>query len=370
MPTLSQAVLEYAGLTNSSPEVVRSGNAVPVGNYVDAGNPSRPPAVPCIGTTSTPCVDPLNPFTLPVDPSVLSTLRPLAFTGATKSTGTATPTQLFDPDANMFVYAVGGLSLANKGSSQPDTLLMFYDDPSRMFYDDPSRTKAFQQNQTAAKIALPLTVLNSDGTTERFVPAVLQFKVPAAGKPPCSASTVTGDFAGTGHNQTLNLNNANQQIGVNCAVIFAKSPVSPETQHAIFEVTASLLITSSTDPAIIFVSNVFKADDPGFTPAKCPGKDCILGYNKTTGIGGKSIGVAPSAGPLGSPSATTSATYALCASVPTDAGGQTLLPSAAAFYVIAADSEVFLSAPLAPPPLSNGRPGIVCPVLNGGPESD
>ena len=66
MPTLSQAILEFAGLTNLSPEVVRSEQTVPVGNYVDAGNPSHPPAVAC--TNSNTC-DPLNPFTFPIAPS-------------------------------------------------------------------------------------------------------------------------------------------------------------------------------------------------------------------------------------------------------------------------------------------------------------
>jgi hypothetical protein len=334
MPTLSQAILEYAGITNLSPEVVRSQQTVPVGNYVDAGNPSHPPAVAC--TDSLTC-DPLNPFTFPIDPSALSMLRPIAFTSA------GIPTQLFDPSATMFVYAVGGSSAAN--AAEPNTFVMFYDATSLM---TPS-----QQNQTATTISIPLTVLNSDLITERFVPAVLKFKFPAAGNAPCSASTITGDFAGTGLPQTLN---DVSTIGVNCAAVFAKSPASQQ-KHVIFEVTAKLLITQPTDPVFPFPFGFLTADLLGSKPANCPGPSptCILG------TAGQYIGVAPSAGPLGSPSTTTSATYPLCASVPTNNSGQTRPPSAAAFYVIAADSEVFLSAALAPAPLSNGKPAFVCP---------
>src|SRR6266446_7766706 len=79
IPTISQAVLQVAAFVDIAPEAVRSSTsfAVPVGPYVDAGNPSRPPGVGC---SPSPCVDPLNPITgLPVDTGVLSSLRPLAF---------------------------------------------------------------------------------------------------------------------------------------------------------------------------------------------------------------------------------------------------------------------------------------------------
>jgi hypothetical protein len=351
MPTLSQAVLELAGLSVLSPDTVRSGFDVPVENYVHASNPSRPPAVPCIGTNGNPCVDPLNPFTLPVDASVLSTLHPIAFTSAmtgTNTTSTATPAQLFDSEANIFVYAVVALSAngAIKNSSQADSLLIFYDDTSRI------------NAPTAAKIGLPLTVLNTDGT-ERFVPAVLNY-VPSAGND-CSASTVTGDFAGTGTTSITAPNN----IGVGCAVVLATSPASPKTKHAIIEVTASLLVTKSNDP-VIFGNGGFKpaftSDVPGAPSANCPGQRCILGYTPKTKIGGMSIGVAPSAGPLGPPQSCTGANcvppaakYSLCASLQTDASGTTLLPSVAGFSAIAGSGEVFLSATL------NPSGPIVCP---------
>jgi len=132
------------------------------------------------------------------------------------------------------------------------------------------------------------------------------------------------------------------KIGVNCALVFGTSPVSPFS-HAIFEVTVPMLITPTTDPAITNGSPLgFGAPffgDYGFTFAS-----------------GKSIGISPNAAPFGPP-ATTTATYALCANLPTGAGGTSLLPSVAAFYAIAGDGEVLLSAPLAP------SISIVCPAM-------
>ena len=57
IPTISQAVLQVAAFVDIAPEAVRSSTAfaIPVGPYVDAGNPSRPPGVGC---SPSPCTDP------------------------------------------------------------------------------------------------------------------------------------------------------------------------------------------------------------------------------------------------------------------------------------------------------------------------
>src|SRR6202011_2665723 len=121
-----------------------------MGLHVDAGNPSRPPA--------------LNPLSaLPVGPSVLATLNPLAFiSGGNDDRRAAKATHLYDTEADTFLYAVAN---GAGGAAQPDTLLLFYDDLSRT-------NKNFQQGKVVAKISLPLTVLKQSGTvrTERFVP--------------------------------------------------------------------------------------------------------------------------------------------------------------------------------------------------------
>src|SRR5262249_31359986 len=128
LPTISQGVLELSALYNSTLEAARSQFGIPVAPYVDAANPSRPPAV-AEECATTSCVDPLNPIIgLPIGPSVLSTLRPLAFISAKTSNGTAVPTQLSDTDANIFFYVVGGRSSASTVAlAEPDTLLLFYE---------------------------------------------------------------------------------------------------------------------------------------------------------------------------------------------------------------------------------------------------
>src|SRR5438477_12344946 len=51
VPTIAQGILQIAAMLNVAPEAVRSSTfvAVPVGPYADAGNPSRPPALGCLG---------------------------------------------------------------------------------------------------------------------------------------------------------------------------------------------------------------------------------------------------------------------------------------------------------------------------------
>jgi hypothetical protein len=338
VPTIAQGVLQIAAMFNVAPEAVRSSPfaAIPVGPYADAGNASRPPGLGCIGSS---CVDPLNPITgLPIDPSVLSSLRPLAFISVGTGNGPATPTQLYDPAANAFLYAVGGLSAANAGSPGADTLVLFYDDPDRA-------SANFKAGDVVATMSLPLTVLNSDGVSERFVPATLRFKIPAATGAPCAASKVTGSFTGSG-TQTL----SPSDIGINCAVVFAATPVSPQP-HAIFEVTVPILINTSLDPAIIQgsafnLASPFLSGEPGFTPAVG-----ILGQT------GMSIGIAPNAAPFGAAATSTSpGTFALCANLPREGNGLKPVPSVAAFYAIGGDGVVRISAPLAP-----GVP-MVCPA--------
>jgi hypothetical protein len=363
VPTVSQGILELAALHDSTPEAVRSEFAIPVAPYVDAANPSRPPAKAQATCAKPPCVDPLNPFTLPIDPSVLSTLRPLAFVSAATTSGTATPTQLYDPDANIFFYAVGGRSSTSTvTSTEPDTLLLFYEDLKR-------DNKTFKPGQTVASFSLPLMVLNSD-FSERAVSAVLQLKSSSNKAPDCSASTVTGNFLGTVDpkgNPILSTVNPTE-IGVGCAVAFGATPMSSHP-HAVFEVSVPLLITIETDYIVVnnhygfypgmagqSAGDPFAADLYGFQPTSCPGPSCILGNDPLP-----SIGIAPSAGPLG-PAVTASsppATYSLCANLPTKGPFAPPLPAVAAFYAIAGNgADVLVSAPLAPTP-----PGIVCPAM-------
>jgi hypothetical protein len=346
VPTLSQGILELAALYDSTLEAVRSQFAIPVPPYVDAANPSRPPATCAPISCST---DPLNGYTLPINTSVLSTLRPLAFVSANNSSGTAKPTQLSDPDANTFLYAVGARSSKSMVSmTQPDTLLLFYEDLNRT-------NQNLQAGQTVASFSLPLTVLDASGT-ESAASLILNYKAPNKSQLDCSASTITGMGTKLITPVATAANSISPAaIGINCAVAFGATPLSSKA-HAVFEVSVPLLVTYATDYLIVY--NPF-----GFFPGQSDNAfpDDNLGFPLGAHGSAPYIGIAPSAGPLG-PAVTASsppATYSLCAKLPMNGNGQSPVPSAAAFYAIAGNgADVFLSAPLAPTP-----PGIVCPAM-------
>lgn len=326
-PTITQAVLQVAAWNLVPTEMISATNSIPLGARVNAGSPSIPP----VGPTPAPIT------TFPVQGTALSNLltnlTPLAFISS--SPGPAQATQLYNTDADIFFYAVASLSKSSTQSVQPDTLYLFY--------DDTARTNAnLMQGQIVANISLPLVVLSSGGTTERLVPTTLQFRVPAAGGLPCSASTVVGNFSGASSgSQTLTAS----QIGVNCAVVFAASPLSAKS-HAIFEVQVPLVVTMATDPLYFSnpISNVdfsFKSNDTGFTPPSVnPPQTPILGAN------GNSIGIGPAAVPLGAPPAGgTGTTFALCANLPGGNGnGQSPVPAVAAYYAVSTVGEALLSA--------------------------
>jgi hypothetical protein len=237
LPTITQAVLEVANIENSPPEMVRALNSIPQGSWVDAGNAAALPPAPGV-----PMTFPLTASTSPTLSNLLSTLTPLPFIGADKAPfpftssqknnqATASATQLYDPDADTFLYAVtSGASVATTGLTIPDTAYFFYDDLSRT-------NSSFVRGQTVAKFSLPLTVLNSNGT-ERAVATTLQLIAPTTD---CSASTVTGDFLNAGTPQTRKATD----IGLKCAVVFGPSPTSP-AKHAIFELAIPLIVIEQT----------------------------------------------------------------------------------------------------------------------------
>jgi hypothetical protein len=363
LPTVTQAFLEAAALGLSPPEMVAAQNDIPPGSNVNAGNQA---AVPPAGVSF-----PLTGQTSPTLFDLMSTVTPLAFKN---TTGTAEVTPLYDTDATTFVYAVTVSSLGFKtspGGTVPDTLFMFYDDLSRT-------NRNFLPGRTVGKFLLPLTVLqlSSDGTTasERAVRATLQFIAPTAD---CSASKVTGDFLNTGMAQTVKA----LDLGLSCAVVFGPSPTSAET-HAIFQLAIPLLVTGAspppfnTDPAYFYS---FLNHDP-MTQKALPGPiniglftsflfDDLGGLTAPNVLpNGAFIGVAPTAGPLcigkcptppKPPATPPPATFALCASLPLNGNGQALVPAVGAYYAIATDGEMFLSAALP----GAFTPGSVCPQL-------
>ncbi|HEY3911524.1 MAG TPA: hypothetical protein VGM07_16805 [Stellaceae bacterium] len=323
LPTVSQGVLELAGLLNARPEAVRAGQDVP-GSAVYAGNVAISP------------------------PPSLASLTPLAFRGAMTGRGQATPTQLYDPAADSFFYAVTTFGTV-EGNSQPQTLNLFYDYLLRT-------VPVFIKGQTVAKISLPLTVLNSNGT-ERFVcgargcpasEATLQITATCTGGPACLAGTVSGDFAGSGTQQSYPA----ADLGVAFGETFGASPIS-KLPHATFAVRVPLIVTNVNDAPYFAFNNianaqVFIAEDTGFLAP-------VLGD-------GVSVGIPPYAAPPCSSSAGTAcpmptspttpppppSSYGFCASFSNNFTGPigNPAPAVAAFVQIGTDGETLASTPL------------------------
>jgi hypothetical protein len=328
-PTITQGILQLASWSLVPNEMIGAVNHIPIGQRVNAGNPSIPP----VGPTPPPITSALPIMGTELS-NLLANLTPLAFISS--SPGPAKATQLYNTDADVFLYGVASLSNSSGQSVQPDT---FY-----LLYDDTSRTNGnLQQGATVAEFSLPLVVLTGypSAPTETLVPTTLRFIATGAGD--CSTSTVSGNFSGKG-TQTLKA----AQIGVNCAVVFAPSPLSAKS-HAIFELAVPLVVTLTTDPLYFGnpISNLepvgfsFTTDETGFTPpAVNPPQTPILGAN------GNSIGIGPAAVPLGPPPASgTGSTFALCANLPGGNGnGQAPVPAVAAYYAISTVGEALLSA--------------------------
>jgi hypothetical protein len=367
LPTATQAILQVAGLGNNLPEMVGAQNSIPLGSRVTAGNPA---AVPPSPGSLTPL--PLTSTTTPTVSEFLATLTPLAF--ISQNSGTAIATQLYDPKADAFLYAVGVTSFGTIGPGNltaPDTAYFFYDDLSRT-------NQNLKTGQVVAKLSFPLTILNSDGS-ERAIPTILNFTATNAGD--CSASTVTGNFSGApSGTQTLMAS----KIGINCAVVFSKSPTSMSS-HAIFEVAVPLLITGAcqsphafcltflgnlpfmgqslpgpnTDPAYFYSLHNPPKTNPVNTGVFTAFTLDDLGATLTSLGALPPIGLAPTAAPFGPPPpAGGTSSFALCANLPGGNGnGQAPVPSVGAYYSVATSGEMFLSAPL--PAASSS----VCPPM-------
>jgi len=336
VPTVTQGILQLAAGLLVPPVMVRATNNTPLGQAVDTGNPSLPPAT----LPTTPLTTAITAF--PVVGTALSNLlpalTPLAFISSSKSP--AAVAQLYNSNADIFLSAVASGFLDHGG--QPDTVFFFYDDPRQII-------NILLPGQVIADISLPLVVLTGYPSAPTETPvsggATLKIVVPSKLPTPgsgvavnCSASTVTGNFSGKG-TQTLSA----AQIGVNCAVVFAPSPISP-ISHAIYEVQVPLVVTAATDPLYFpnlfsVIASPFMTDDTGFPP--------LPGFPSGNGVfpTGASIGLPPFAAPLGPPPAAgVAAAYALCANLPGLVGAP--VPAVAAFYAISTAGETLLSAPL------------------------
>jgi hypothetical protein len=311
VPTITQGILEIAGLYNARPEAVRYGQNVPPGITVDAGNPPVPAQAQV----------------------ALASLTPLAFVTASgdqadqfvsSTIGQAKPTQLYDPRANSFFYAVATFPK----NGQVDTVVLFYEDLLR-------NKQTFRRNQIVADVSLPLVVLSNDGNeTERQLIAILELRAICTGGPACLKAFAIGDFSTPGVTETRD----GADIGVTFTLAFRPSPTS-EHLHAIFEMHVPLIVTFTNDPAYFNFNqaigkSAFAAEDRGFAPPF---------------LGGKSIGISPAAAPLGPPLAVGEIPFfGFCANLADNRNGarSDLVPAVAAFLQIGVDGEVLVSSPL------------------------
>jgi hypothetical protein len=375
IPTITQWVLEVAGLTNSPPEAIRAQNSITPGSSVTAGNVAAVPTgalpdypLPLNATSSPPLFSPGNATTAPS--GLLTTLTPIAFASQNPQISTtAAATPLYDPSADTFVYAVGVSSKAAvnaAGLTDPDKVYFFFDDHFT------NTNQKFSTGQIVAKFSFPLTFLNNDGS-ESPVMTTLQVTATCNGGPSCLTAQAVGGI-GTPKNPV-----DASQLGIQFALVFSGSPTLAQN-HAIFEVAVPLLVTGAcvqpnaqctrgqrqmpptqpignADPAYNYFQH-FGLPGPintAISTAFGSAGDDLGGTPTQSGIlpsGAFSVGLAPSAGPLCTFDAmgneTCPSTFALCASLPdnTNGGKANLRPAVGAYYAIATNGETLLSAPL------------------------
>jgi hypothetical protein len=367
IPTVTQGILQFAASLLVPPVVARSNGSsgvqlAPLGQAFDAIDPSLPPAfIPVPNTNPQGFFLAITKFPIPAKSTttkplvlglsdLLPAMTPLAFISSSKSP--APVTQLSNPSANVFLYGVASGFMDDGG--QPDTVFFVYDDPSRT-------NGNLKQGSVVAEFSFPLVSLTGYGTstpTETVVPTTLQFRATSAGD--CSTSTVSGQGP-SGSFSTLA-----SKIGIDCAVVFAPSPLSTAS-HAIFQVAIPLIVTQATDTLYFSPVNSLLADFFGvylpYSVTGGPWKTDVTGFLVSSGVtgipNGSYIGLAPSAQPLLPPGTTSLPAvipYALCANLPSGNGnGQAPVPGVAAFYAIATDGATLLSAP------SPGSSTSTCP---------
>jgi hypothetical protein len=350
VPTVTQGILQLAASLLVPPVVVRSNGynglqLAPLGQAVDAINPSLPPAlIPVPNTSPQEFFTAITKFPIPAKSTtnttpvvlglsdLLPAMTPLAFVSSSK--GPAPVTQLYNHNAGVFLYGVAS-EFTGQSGSEPDTVFFVYDDTSRT-------NGNLKQGSVAAEFSFPLVVLTGypSTPTETLVPTTLKFIATNAGD--CSASTVSGQSLDSPPSISFSL--LASDIGIHCAVIFAPSPLSTAS-HAIFEVAVPLIVTTATDP-LYFGSLYSVTGGPWSTDVTGFPRTPSGGFSGVKGIpNGSYIGLAPSAQPLGPPAAVIP--YALCANLPSGNGnGQAPVPDVAAFYAIATDGATLLSAPL------------------------
>jgi hypothetical protein len=241
----------------------------------------------------------------------------------------AAATQLADPNADAFLYAVGvGPTL--KTLPVPGMVYFFYDDLL-------GTNQNFNKGQIVGRFSFPLTQLDSNSSRgETTVMTTIQVVATCKGGLSCLQAQVGGTPVSPGI--------------IGFAPVFGPSPALAKN-HVIFEFAIPLLVTDATDPAYFYTFNSSGHSAPN--PINQGTKTVFQGDQAAAGL-------APSAGPLGpSPTCTPTisggsctpplSTFALCADLPDNTPGppgNDLPHAVGAYYAVATSGETWLSAPL------------------------
>jgi hypothetical protein len=366
LPTVTQIVVEYAALSNSPPDLVRSQAFADAFLCTVSGVPGLfgVPLPPC-SALAVSATNPPAPSS--VASSDLSSLVPLAF--ISPSSGLAIPVPLGTSGENSFFYAV--LDSAN-GQQMLDLFFDFV----------PWTTKQFVSGQLVASIEFPMVVLNRDGS-ERSVAATLQLTPTCSGAAACLSASVTGDFVMAGTRLTYTA----AQLGLQIGYSFGASPNSA-TPHGMFELQIPPVVTGPSNPTNCGTAINNGTPDPGdcgndpayfgVIPAGAtlpngnpnPNVGSPIFINQTSGLPtdflendlgftpmflGLPVGTAPSAAPLCPGSANTPcpssppATYfGFCASFSNSSASPPFSnrSAVAGFLAIGTDGTTYVSSPV------------------------
>jgi hypothetical protein len=312
LPTLTQQVIEFTGLSSEPPNIVRSLNSV-CGPNSQSGLTCPQVAVNAVnGLATSPPAD---------SNDGLSYLTPLAFKPGPVAT------QYGDPTATSFFYAV----TLTGTNGQPQLLDLILDNTA-------GTNKKFSKGPVVS-FSLPLVVLQNG--TEYPVAATLLLTATCNGAASCLTGTVSGTFPVVGA-KTFSA----AALGINFNYSFGASPNST-TSHAIVELQIPLVVTMQNDPAY-------------FTTSSCPvgvnpfSQDCLAFSENAVGFPanflgeGASVGIAPYPAPLctgttcpatpPTPPAVSPSFFGFCASFSNN-------PVIAAFASIGTDGTTYASTP-------------------------
>jgi hypothetical protein len=349
LPTITQVILELAGLENLPPDYQR-GNAQICD--IAPGNSTQLPQCSAVALNA---VNPptLSGLSLPND---LYNMKPLGFVSALNKTGPAVPAGPSTSGANSFFYAA---AVQSRGQAQ--TLNLVYDYP-------PQTSSTFD-----VEISLPLQMLNSDGSeslvTTSGTSSGTLMTVHCAGATCSSRIIAPPNLVGR----------SAADLGVTISPAFGPSPNS-DRAHAILQVQVPLLVTGPAKPAQCGKDILSNTPDP----ASCGNDPAYFGVDGTgdkntgnptyinqlsglptftvndlgftPGFLGTPVGIAPYAAPPCGPNGAKCSnplpsnfqtTFPFCASFSLSGA---LRQAVTAFYSIGTDSTTYVSAPTIPQP--------------------